>query len=362
MPVRLHEIDIPPPWQRALDHLRDHPGIIMILGALDTGKSTLTQVTIHALQRAGRTVAWVDGDVGQSDLGPPTTIAMAVVKPSDDLEKGLQADALRFVGSTSPGGHLLPMVVGAHRMVQLAKQQSAEAIVINTTGMVHGGPARALNMHLIDVVKPDDILALQAQSEIEHLLRPVEQRGQCHIHRLPLSKRARQWSREARRQIRQDHFCAYFQNAESRAFGFSQLSLQNTFLGSGMRLSREQLADATSTLDAKVVYGERCSDGLYFVIQGRVRGYNLSILKEVFGVEQIYLFPYSDFESRLVGLCDATNDLLALGLLQQIDWVNETLHILTPLSETLFRKGKVVQFGSLKVDRSGQEYPLGWDV
>jgi polynucleotide 5'-hydroxyl-kinase GRC3/NOL9 len=357
MPIRFHEIDIPSPWQQALDHLCAHPGVIMILGALDTGKSTLTQVTLHALQQTGRTVAWVDCDVGQSDLGPPTTITMTIIKPSTNLEKELRPDAMRFVGSTSPSGHLLPMLVGIHRLVQLARQRGAEAVVINTTGMVHGGPARALNLHLMDLIKPDDILALQAQSEIEHLLRPMEQQQRCRIHRLPLSQKARPWSREARRQIRQEHFCAYFQRAQSRVFDASQLSWQNIFLGSGVRLSAQQIADVSSTLDAEVVYGERCGDGLYLVVQGRFRGYNLYVLEEVFGVGRVYVIPVSDFESRLVGLSDAANDLLALGLLQQIDWANYTLQILTPLSERSLTRVKAIQFGSIRVDRFGVEYP-----
>lgn len=357
MNVRLDEIDIPAAWQQALDYLCAHPGVIMILGALDTGKSTLTRAALQALQRAGRTVAWIDGDVGQSDLGPPTTIAMALITPATKLEDDLQPDAMRFVGSTSPSGHLLPMLVGLHRLVQLARQRGAEAIVINTTGMVYGGPARALTLHTIDLIGPDDILALQAQAEIEHLLRPVERQSRCRIHRLPLSEKARPWSREARRRLRQEHFGAYFQRAQSRQLEASGLSWQHIFLGSGARLSAHQIADVASTLDAQVVYGERCGDGLYLVIQGQNRGYNLSLLEEIFGVERVYIIPVSEFESRLVGLSDATTDLLALGLLEQIDWVTLTVRVLTPLSDSLLRRVRVIQFGSIKVDRSGAEYP-----
>jgi len=361
MAIRFDEIDIPLAWQQALDHLCAHPGVIMVLGALDTGKSTLTQVALHALQQAGRTVAWVDCDVGQSDLGPPTTIAMAIIQPSTNLEKELPPDAMRFVGSTSPSGHLLPTVVGTHRMVQLARQRGVEAIVINTTGMVHGGPARALNLHLMDLIQPDEILALQAQSEIEHLLRPVEQPGRGRIHRLSPSAKVRSRSREARRQIRQQRFGAYFQGAPSRVLDASRLSWQNIFLGSGERLSSEQVADVSTALDVKVEYGERCSDGLYLVVQGRFRGNNLYVLEEVFSVGRVYVIPSSDFENRLVGLSDAANDLLALGLLEQIDWANQTLHVLTPLSEQSLKRVKTIQVGSIRLDRTGVEYPSNRD-
>jgi len=141
----------------------------------------------------------------------------------------------------------------------------------------------------------------------------------------------------------------------------SRLSWQNIFLGSGERLSSEQVADVSTALDVKVEYGERCSDGLYLVVQGRFRGNNLYVLEEVFSVGRVYVIPSSDFENRLVGLSDAANDLLALGLLEQIDWANQTLHVLTPLSEQSLKRVKTIQVGSIRLDRTGVEYPSNRD-
>jgi polynucleotide 5'-hydroxyl-kinase GRC3/NOL9 len=359
MTAHPQEIEVLPAWQPALDYLRAQPGTILVLGATDTGKSTLTRVVVETLQRAGLSLAWIDGDVGQSDLGPPTTIGMTMVTPSTSLQEEIHAQALRFVGSVSPSGHLLPMVVGTHRMVQLARARGAQAVVINTSGMVYGGPARALNLHLIDVIKPDNILALQRASEIEHLLRPIERQSGLRVFRLPVSTKVKQWSLDARRAIRQESFRAYFADARQQELRFSQVSFQNIFLGSGARLSEKQLADAASALDAPVVYGERSSDGVYLVVNGRYRGHNLYILQEAFRVERVYVTLLIDFEDRLLGLCDATNDLLALGLMGQVDWVGGRVFILTPLSTHSLDQVRVIQFGALRVDRLGQEHRLG---
>ncbi|RMG52103.1 MAG: hypothetical protein D6723_09310 [Acidobacteria bacterium] len=349
------DIDVPPAWRRAIEHIVARPGTAMILGAVDTGKSTLTRATLLALHRAGRLVAWVDSDVGQSDLGPPTTIAMAMIRPSTALAETISPDAMRFVGAVSPSGHLLQTITGVHRMVHLARERGAEAIVINTTGMVHGGPARALKWHLVDLIAPDYILALQKQHEIEHLLRPME-RLPIRIYRLPLSARARAWSREARREIRQQHFRSYFQTATLHAFALTEVSVQNTFLGSGRALSEVERADASSTLDTDVVYGEWCSDGLFLVVSGVFRAHHLPLLKEIFGIGRIHIIPISDFEHRLVGLCDVHNDLLALGLVEHVEWARGILHILAPRTDR--RRIKVIQFGSMRVYRDGREYAV----
>ena len=48
--------------------------VTMVVGASDTGKTTLTAYLAGALAARGETVAVVDADVGQSEIGPPTTV------------------------------------------------------------------------------------------------------------------------------------------------------------------------------------------------------------------------------------------------------------------------------------------------
>ena len=62
--------------------------------------------------RLGRSVAYLDADVSQKTVGPPATVGMKRIHGPDDLtlERMAHADALGFVGSTSPQDHLLPLV------------------------------------------------------------------------------------------------------------------------------------------------------------------------------------------------------------------------------------------------------------
>lgn len=358
MSVMRTEIDMPEPWQRAVDSLCAQPGRVVVLGAMDTGKSTLTQVIIRAWQRARLKVGWIDGDVGQSDLGPPTTVAMQVVEPSTDLLMSMRADAMRFIGSTSPAGHLLPVVVGLHRLAQLAGELGAQVLVVNTSGMVFGGPARALHAHLMDVLRPDVVLALQRQSEIEHLLRPIEQQRRCQVVRLPVSERARARTREARQQFRRQRFQAYFQEARLQSIAIAQVGVQNMFLQSGTPLSAMQLGEASVKLNARVIYGEQCADGLFLIADGDWHDDAIASVLEQFAVPRILVLPLSDFENRLVGLSDEHGNLLALGLLQAVDWPNQILYVFTPLDNSSLARVRLIQFGSLKLDPSGVESPL----
>src|SRR5918999_822328 len=57
--------------ERALD-----VAVTMVIGEGDTGKTTLVTALANALVERGFRVAVLDADLGQSEIGPPTTIGL----------------------------------------------------------------------------------------------------------------------------------------------------------------------------------------------------------------------------------------------------------------------------------------------
>ena len=74
---------------------------------------------------------------------------MKFISSADDLEpeRLARADAIYFVGSTSPKGHMLPMVIGAMKLVEQARAAGADLIVVDTTGFIHGTQGQVLKIH-----------------------------------------------------------------------------------------------------------------------------------------------------------------------------------------------------------------------
>ena len=66
------EISAPREWFDFLHVLEEERGVAIILGATDTGKSTLAKFLVTNLCKRGLKMALVDADIGQSFLGPPT--------------------------------------------------------------------------------------------------------------------------------------------------------------------------------------------------------------------------------------------------------------------------------------------------
>lgn len=145
---------------------------VLLVGGLDTGKTTFARALLRAAVEAGRTPALVDADPGQKSVGPPATAGLRLVRDPTDLEPDRLArpDALAFVGSTSPQGHLLALVTGVARLTGRARREGAELVVVDTSGLVSGIYGQLLKFHKAQMVEPDLIVGLQRGEELQPLL------------------------------------------------------------------------------------------------------------------------------------------------------------------------------------------------
>jgi len=78
----LARLEVLPEWEAAAGRFLELGGAVMVLGAPDTGKSTLCRYLVYRAFAAGHPAALVDLDLGQSHLGPPTTLALALILPA----------------------------------------------------------------------------------------------------------------------------------------------------------------------------------------------------------------------------------------------------------------------------------------
>jgi polynucleotide 5'-hydroxyl-kinase GRC3/NOL9 len=149
---------------------------VLLVGGLDTGKSTLSRQLLHAAMAAGRPAAYLDADVGQKSVGPPATISLKHVRTAHDLEPDVFAmeDALAFVGSTSPEDHLLPVVAGLAQLHRRALEAGAEFVVVDSSGLVSGLDGQILKYHKVEMLQPDLVVGLQRGEELLPLLGVIQ--------------------------------------------------------------------------------------------------------------------------------------------------------------------------------------------
>jgi polynucleotide 5'-hydroxyl-kinase GRC3/NOL9 len=291
------EISAPKEWFELLEVLEKEKGLAILLGATDTGKSTLAKFLISHLCQRELKVGLVDADIGQSFLGPPATIGLSVFKSDPDWEVILSPPEIFFVGSTTPEGHFPIHLKGVKRMVDKASSYGPDVTLVDTTGFVSGEAGRELKSRKIDLVCPRFILALQKSEEIEPILDPYKGNPLYKTYRLPLSELARPKSMEERRNNRTNKFRGYFKYAAIQELSVEEVQIEGEVLD---------------------------PDGAPLPLDWALK-----------------------MNSLLIGLKDGYDDTLALGMIRNYSEEKKVMRVLTPLQE--IQRVKVIQLSSLRL-------------
>jgi polynucleotide 5'-hydroxyl-kinase GRC3/NOL9 len=185
---------------------------VILVGGLDSGKSTLSRALLRAAVDAGRPAAFLDADVGQKTVGPPATITLKMIRGQDDLEPDTFAheDALSFVGSTSPDGHLLPVVTGVANLYRRALDWEADFVVVDTSGLVSGVYGQILKYHKIEMLRADLVVGLQRGEELQPLLGVVQRFFRTEVVPLGIHPNVVPTTVEQRAENRERSMRAYF--------------------------------------------------------------------------------------------------------------------------------------------------------
>lgn len=160
-----------PAWEELLERLRALKGTALFLGRSDSGKSTLVRYLLEELTAAGRPVALVDADVGQSALGLPGSVSRRTFT-HPPAAGALQWEHLSFLGAVSPARIITLLAAETGRMV-LACRQEAPLTLVDTTGLVEGPLGRALKLAKIRAVAPDLVVGVSGGVELEPLLQTI---------------------------------------------------------------------------------------------------------------------------------------------------------------------------------------------
>lgn len=234
-------------WERVLAGVER--GNLLVVGPAGSGKSTLARWLVGQLARSLDRVALVDCDPGQTSVGVPGCVGLALTGPWE------APAASWFVGATTPTRHLLPLVVGAARLARHARERGAQAVVLDAPGMVDGAVARVLLHHLATATGVDQVIAIEPPpgvgspgdrgqggrgpdgggglADLLAVLAAPERR----IERLAPAAGARDRSRDERRRHREGRFAAHLAGAATRLFSPRRVLGPDWSFGGGARLA-----------------------------------------------------------------------------------------------------------------------------
>ena len=338
--------NVPPDRLELLAELSSRDAVkVMVVGGLDTGKSTLITFLANELLNLGRSVALIDSDVGQKGILPPATISLAVPEENFSSPSELEGAAHYFIGTVSPGQFIGEMAVGVKRLVELAK--NAEIVLIDTTGFVTGAGFEMKRLKA-ELVRPDLIVLLERNGELESLARALSPYGE--VIRLTVSENAKAVAREERREIRFEKWKAYFSSARLAEFSLSEVALTGTSLFNGRPLDEKEKTLLSRAFRWLVLAGWE-NEGRYTVVKADEDNFPR-------GYRSIHAVDFERLSNLLVGLLDGNGLCLGLGILKWVNFSAETLQLLTPLDEEALGEVRELRFGRMRVLETGEELGL----
>lgn len=163
------------------------PGVVLLLGDVDTGKTSLARRLLTEAVAAGLSCAYLDADLGQPVAAEPGVVGLVHVAgsqagvdgdvPRRALDPPVEPHVRSFVGSLHVTGHGMAFVSAtAHLLIGLRTAAHARAtgmpalVVVDTPGFIAGVAGQELVFHLMRLVAPDHVVGLARGLELEPVL------------------------------------------------------------------------------------------------------------------------------------------------------------------------------------------------
>lgn len=348
---------VPSSWIKSSEELMSlqvKPPTAMVLGTIDSGKTSFcTYMVNRLLSDTKKRIAILDGDLGQSDVGPPCTVAYTfVTKPITDLFN-LDAKNAIFVGVTSPSMATDKVVEGLKLLKEEILACNPDFLVINTDGWIEGEDAANYKVKLVAELNPDIIFCIQQKDELTPLLNALSNFRKTIVDSPPL---VRQRSREKRRSLRELGYIKYLKNSKVQSFPFGWLKVEGDEI-IGLGKTRENVRYAKKIyelLGMKPLNLTEQQDRIYVII-GRRRWINPDNVKKVeeHMKKKVIVIKKGEEEGLLTAFYDSEKKFLGVGILQEVDYTRKTLKILTPVSEEI----ATIAIGRVKLDKNMKEIP-----
>ena len=329
---------------------------VLLLGGTDTGKTYGARQIVGEFAQAGLSVAVIDCDLGQSEIGPPGTIGAGWAEPGQSYAslRDLVPLATYFVGAVSPARHQLDVCVGALQMARVAKKRRPDLILVDTDGLISGGLGRTYKRRLAELLLPSVVLAFARGGELAPVLRPFRGLSTPEVWPVAPSEAVQRKTPAARVTRRSARFLSALEGAQPVTLSLDAVSLQGTALGMGAPLPHHLQKFLADTLRRPVLHAEQNADGLYVVVNGEQWDLSgLAAIEHQFRTRYVTIVAAQKFARLLVGLVSPAGALLNVGLIERIEFARRTITILTPCR----RPAAVAQvwLGGLRLRPDGRE-------
>jgi len=352
----LTEVDgstIPPSWRDASQGIISNkkPMTVMVLGAVDSGKTSFCTYLVNKALEKGHNVGIIDGDLGQSDVGPPGTIGFSpVTGPVRDLFE-MEAEDACFVGVTSPSRAVAKILNRVAALKDKALNTSVNFLVINTDGWINGEDATQYKVQMVERLSPDAVVGIQQETELEPILNALRN---VKIFRVGSPSAVKRRCQERRKVLRELSYKKYLKGAKVQSFPLNWVRIEGAPFGTWKPPTSEQMEKVREILGAAPLYYE--TPTALFLVLGRGQEISEARTRDLEGGlgKRVKTIKRGEEEGLLVALQDTQGRFLGIGILSSFDYERGAIKVYTPVDENV----STICVGQMKLDKQGIEVGL----
>jgi polynucleotide 5'-hydroxyl-kinase GRC3/NOL9 len=198
------------------------PAVIAVVGASDSGKSSFCTYLFNKLIDTGARVAVVDGDMGQSDIGPSASVGYGMASRHITQLHNLRLRNGYFVGVTSPKTVQVKAIEAVKAMLSEVCLRGADYVLVNTDGWVSGVEAVMHKLELLKALTPDLVVGVQLEGELEMIRGSLPQPPILVETSAALNPR----SPEKRKIVREMTYARYLKKSKLQCYPISQMKVE----------------------------------------------------------------------------------------------------------------------------------------
>ena len=339
-------------WQKLANRIVKPQQIVLVIGATDAGKSTFCRFLVDSALAQGLKTAFVDTDIGQSQIGPPTTIGIKFLTPEmAPVQFDGTADQIYFVGDLSPRSRYLETLTGTRLMVDSARETDTDFIVVDTTGYIHDAPAVFLKQHKIELIKPNHLIGIGRSTELEQITAYYSQQAWINIHYLRPHRSVRSKSSNARSRYRKVRFDAYFSESSVQQIPFEQIRGGRTPFFIGRIANEKELAILSRLAETQVYHAEWGYRTLCLIASKSLSKATRTYIKDYLSLTSVTAEVGAYFQHRLVGLINKeSGNTDAIGVIEAVDFQERKFSIRCQTNAA--KHACAIQFGNYQLTHS----------
>jgi polynucleotide 5'-hydroxyl-kinase GRC3/NOL9 len=156
-------------WRNLSEMVLEDPRDLLILGRVDSGKSSLAVFLINRLLEKGLKVGVIDADPGQGDIGEPGLVGSSIAGNHILSLEELKPFKLAFIGSVSPMGLEERLEGAVSHLFQGLRSEGCSIILIVLHGWVMGERAHDHITRLITLLRVGTVISL-GDEEVKMIL------------------------------------------------------------------------------------------------------------------------------------------------------------------------------------------------